>query len=703
MKPIKSALLLAAAALALNASADLAYFQLQGGKLFDQTGAAVPTGTITGGVKVFLGDLSATVVGGTVSISEFGAPWLVGDLAVKAPFLGGTYATTVFSERPSTAIGQVASIVFDLNGGALEMGDWIAIIPFTVQDMAAVGNPAPALPQMIAPGDITFNIQLPGVPPPPPEYSLAVTVVGGGSVSAANGSYAAGTELSLTATPNTGWLFMGWSGDLIGGYTQTNISLLMNADKEITATFSNDADSDGLPNTEELLLGTDPRDNDSDDDGLLDAFEVYIHHTDPLDADSDDDGLNDGPEVAQYETNPTLFDSDGDGLGDGAEVLTHATDPLKADTDGDGLSDGAEVLTHATNPMATDSDGDTLSDYAEVITHHTNPNAADSDSDGLGDAAELITYLTDPNDADSDDDGLEDGAELATWHTDPLDADSDDDGLSDGLEVTVYHTNPNLGDTSGDGILDGYAVLKGLDPTVDQTGVYALLMITIEGSGTVTPESDLYAFGTNLTLEAAGSDGMLFTGWGGDLTGDYRSALTNFTLNGHMEILAAFSADADGDGLLNTNETAFGTNPRRSDTDFDGLGDADEIYTYGTDPRIQDMDRDGLTDGAEILIFGTDPISTDSDGDGFADGYEVSNGYDPASTNSTPELLAVIKTSIQFEFSAASGQVYRIEGTPELSLPWDTMEEGIVGNGGVVTRHYDVDVETNRFFRARRD
>jgi len=82
-----------------------------------------------------------------------------------------------------------------------------------------------------------------------------------------------------------------------------------------------DSDNDGLTNPEELALGTDPYDADSDDDGLYDGTEVNDTGTDPLDADSDDDGLLDGWEIDQTGTDPLNPDTDGDGVGD-------ATDPL---------------------------------------------------------------------------------------------------------------------------------------------------------------------------------------------------------------------------------------------------------------------------------------------------------------------------------------------------------------------------------------
>ena len=233
---------------------------------------------------------------------------------------------------------------------------------------------------------------------------------------------------------------------------------------------------------------------------------------------------------------------------------------------------------------------------------------------------------------------------------------------------------------------------------------WSKLTIKILGNGVVAPPSGFYQPGTNLSLMATTDSGWLFTGWSGDLIGDYTTSTTNVVLDrNRINITATFSDDADGDGILNTNETIIGTDPRNSDSDYDGLSDSQELYTYDTNPLVRDMDGDGLSDGQEILTYSSDPKVTDTDLDGFDDGYEVSTGYDPASANSTPELYSIIKTSIQFVFNAASGQVYRIEGTPVLSSPWETVEDSIPGSGGLITRHYDVDLQSNKFFRAKRD
>jgi len=105
-------------------------------------------------------------------------------------------------------------------------------------------------------------------------YWLELIKSGSGSVNRTNGWFRLGTNLSLTVTPSNGWLFMGWSGDVSRDYTATNIIIPMVRPVSITATFSNDADDDGLLNTNETALGTNPRRRDSDGDGMNDAQEL---------------------------------------------------------------------------------------------------------------------------------------------------------------------------------------------------------------------------------------------------------------------------------------------------------------------------------------------------------------------------------------------------------------------------------------------
>ncbi len=98
--------------------------------------------------------------------------------------------------------------------------------------------------------------------------------------------------------------------------------------------------------------------------------------------------------------------------------------------------------------------------------------------------------------------------------------------------------------------------------------------------------------------------------------------------------------DSDGDGLSDKNEKESGMNPKKADTDNDGLNDGAEVKKYKTDPLKADSDGDGLNDGAEVNQHKTNPLIADSDGDGLNDGAEV-NQYktDPLKADSDGDGL----------------------------------------------------------------
>ena len=94
--------------------------------------------------------------------------------------------------------------------------------------------------------------------------------------------------------------------------------------------------------------------------------------------------------------------------------------------------------------------------------------------------------------------------------------------------------------------------------------------------------------------------------------------------------------DPDHDGLRNRREFRLRTNPRRKDTDRDGLRDGREVKRYHTNPRRKDTDGDGLNDRAEIKRYRTNPRKKDTDGDGFGDGVEIRAGTNPRDRSSHP-------------------------------------------------------------------
>ena len=177
-----------------------------------------------------------------------------------------------------------------------------------------------------------------------------------------------------------------------------------------------DDDSDGIPDAQESINGTDV---DTDMDGIVDR----------LDLDSDNDGLPDSVEALGNNS----LDDDRDGILD--DLL---------DTDGDGLADQV-----ATSMLPVDTDGDGTADFRDI----------DSDGDGMNDITESARDVVDTIDAngdgvidsvvDADGDGLADivdpdvasGAGPGTPLVPP---DTDGDGLTDQIDL----------DSDSDGILD---------------------------------------------------------------------------------------------------------------------------------------------------------------------------------------------------------------------------------------------------------
>ena len=131
--------------------------------------------------------------------------------------------------------------------------------------------------------------------------------------------------------------------------------------------------------------------NDSDGDGLSDAFELKI-------------GLE------SY-----LSDTDGDTIKDGDEVGNNQDSPLDSDNDG------------VINALDYDDDNDGLPTYLE--------SKKDSDNDGI------LDYL----DTDSDNDGIADGEESGV-----LNQDKNNDGIDDAFDIN----REGAVDNNGDGIDD---------------------------------------------------------------------------------------------------------------------------------------------------------------------------------------------------------------------------------------------------------
>ena len=154
-----------------------------------------------------------------------------------------------------------------------------------------------------------------------------------------------------------------------------------------------DSDADGLNDGAEKAIGSSPVLGDTDADGLGDAFEVS-NGLDPndagiIDVNNGPDGDPDSDSLSNLEeqhrgTNPQDNDSDDDGLEDGDEVNTFKTDPANNDSDGDTILDGEETVPgtdgYITDPLRADTDRDSITDSNEILngsdpTDQNSPNS----------------------------------------------------------------------------------------------------------------------------------------------------------------------------------------------------------------------------------------------------------------------------------------------------------------------------------------
>lgn len=437
-----------------------------------------------------------------------------------------------------------------------------------------------------------------------------------------------------------------------------------------------DTDGDGLSDADELIVTSgnfpyrtfdqesDPLDIDTDDDGLTDNIEYsgsgVVRATSgsggtrdticPIvnDDDSDDDGLQDGYEDKNKDgswNNYQIGNSTIQGWGE-----TCACNP---DSDGDGLQDGEEeeLLGRTTTPQgvprwfplgtsaapagytvlpgaARGTGNDLLAPYTFApapgpsLPQTVPALDTDSDNDGLSDYEEVNVTGTDPLDADTDNDTLFDADELVavsgTWPnrqfdqvSDPLNINTDDDHLFDPQEFSGSGLSTLAGalggtrdmqcpfvnddDSDDDGIQDGAVVVR--------------TFVAVGVTYSWTHYED-FADVTGATDAAPGTVRTVVTPAGGEQNDD--------------SIWNVCDPDSDGDGLLDGEEVAIGTDPGDWDTDDDGRNDWHEQTGGGpipTDPFDPDTDDDGLLDSAEV--FGsnpTNPTNCDTDADGLCDG-----------------------------------------------------------------------------------
>ncbi len=391
-----------------------------------------------------------------------------------------------------------------------------------------------------------------------------------------------------------------------------------------------DSDGDGLMDGEEVGLGTDPQDWDTDDDGRNDWHEMTGGGpipTDPFDPDTDDDGLLDSAEVfGANATNPVNADTDGDGLCDGGAGTPYMTsghptvivNPIcKSCSQPGNVSCGTSIRTGSPdgigdhpNPMGLgeDENGNGNWDVGE-----TDPNQYDTDGDADGDGIEKLGFSTSRQSAIPSTDMLGQAIRVAYPECgclDPLDPDTDGDGISDGVEDLNHDGNFDFNPSDFDfqDLLDGA-------PQSDP-----------EETNPCNPDTD--------------DDG---------LTDYFERNQTNPSVFYPYNPTNPLDHDTDNDYLFDGEEVNWpcidpGFN---LDPNLDGIADYFVMTVLGDvlDPTNRDSDSDGFIDGLDpnpcyswLIPIGKtlDDELTDEDGDGFCDADELAAGTDPHDADDHP-------------------------------------------------------------------
>lgn len=341
-------------------------------------------------------------------------------------------------------------------------------------------------------------------------YKLTITTEGNGSVTVdpAESSYTSGSKVTLTASPNSGWMFSMWKGNVSG--IENPITITMDGHKTVIANF-----------TEMLLVDSEFNDSTSSEDlrangAGQDWYESRNQYPSLLFLDENDVGGNAGKKagfVANSSSNAYLtqeFSSPQTG------VFTVQWD-IYVDS----------ILDITGNP---DRAGWML--IGDDTTAGNGPNAYNDErfvymaffKDGGGTTGTMDLVARDRDDGWTAFTTIATGLSLKQWYTIKvvcdLIADTYDvyiDGVfkatvsSRRLKDSVTHISfAQWNDGAGAFYVDNVFA-----PAVDR---YKLTVNVIgNGSVAVNPGESTYAAGTEVTLTAIADPSFVFAGWSGDL------------------------------------------------------------------------------------------------------------------------------------------------------------------------------------------
>ena len=396
-----------------------------------------------------------------------------------------------------------------------------------------------------------------------------------------------------------------------------------------------DSDGDKLLDHEERSCSLDPRQRDSDLDGLSDFVELTGYNI------SEESG-NLIAVVPVYQGQAIL-----DG-GNGIVETTAAGDDVQRVAVGSAMTRGDIVITAGANGVL-----DTVAAIGDdfVAVEHVLATGC------LPPTGFVTTgFATDPLNADTDGDGIVDGAErdLGINPNNPRDGaqfrDADSDGVADFFEEEGFETRIN-------GVVRR-VVSDPFDPDSDDDNMPDLLEHRL-GSDPQNPDTDGDGLSDYDEFNAGATCILLPTIF----------PCQQFTAVEYDQFLQE-CADADNCQFNLSLSARYGTNPNERDSDADNLDDRTELDGYlitvegntfrvFPDPVNPNSDSDGWNDGTE-RSQGTDATNSDTDADGTNDNIEPPRGRNPKVKDRRIRLsynrLVIVGDCERFLFGTSPGE-----------------------------------------------
>ncbi|EGQ8175086.1 LamG domain-containing protein [Vibrio vulnificus] len=391
------------------------------------------------------------------------------------------------------------------------------------------------------------------------------------------------------------------------------------------------------------------------------------------DQDSDGDGLSDAFEAGLC-LDPNKRDSDGDGIPDKQELVPSitlkSTDPCSADTDNDGIDDKFELensmdpTSHDLNHLESGRDTTNWQFYAKQSVERLLAlgNKAQSLAGELNLSGNLGYAISDilPE-------KLSEQVTFMYWFK------SDKSGLTQfsGVQYTEYSGHFIGIDTANKPFARSWAQGLNAEGAIENNEWNHFALVISKNTkklyvnGQLEEVIDLNLYGRNdmssvysmwfgavnyLGKETHHQSGQIddIQVWNRPLTqGDIINYMRKSPDVNDQDLVAWYdfsqylgnwvrNAVTGNYDLKLVKGAHIVESAQSNDSDKDGLSDEFEA-TYCTDPQNVDSDGDGLSDGQEInvgfVINGkkvtTDPCSSDTDNDGIDDAFEVDNNMNP--------------------------------------------------------------------------